>query len=194
MRSIIYKLLFFASGIFFPSCNNSVVYDQKLKTLDSLSGALNAMVNKLEKTDTVLLNKAIDRFENYKLFIQNNIQDTINKSQADLLRQFYTGGTNLRTFKENRTSILKQASVVNSQIFKLSGDIKEHSIELELMNQYVSLEQKQTGELIESIYKQQNMFFSSIEEFKLSLRSVEQLIKEHNNGELPTITQEDQAF
>lgn len=194
MRSVIYKLFFIASGIIFSSCNNSAIYDQKLKTLDSLSGALNSVASKLERTDTILLNRAIERFLNDKLFIQNNIHDTISKSQADLLKQFYTSGTNLCIFKENRTSVLRQTSLVNSQIFKLSSDVKERSIETELMNQYVNLEQRQTGELIENIYKQQKMFFSGMEEFKLALKSVEELILENNSGELPTITQEDQPF
>ena len=118
-------LLFFA-GFFFQSCNRNDVYAIKIKTLDSLSGAVNAHAKEIEKVDTIILAKAILRFDQYKQFIQQNVKDTITKSEADFIQQFYTSGKSLTSFDLNRRSLKARTSLINSQLEKLKSDAKNN--------------------------------------------------------------------
>ena len=129
-------LLFFA-GLFFQSCNKNDVYAAKIKTLDSLSGAVNTHATEMNKIDTVILAKAILRFEQYKQFIQQNVKDTVTKSEADFIQQFYTSGKSLAGFDLNRRSLKARTSLINSQLEKLKSDAKNNLLpEEKLMELY----------------------------------------------------------
>lgn len=188
-----YKGAFFLSSViffvsfFFTSCFKDEAYEKQIKSLDSLSGALNQKLTEFRQVDTVVLQKAILKYNNYKQFIQQSINDTVNKTEANTLQQFYAGGNNLVSFSTNRLSILARGSLLNSQINKLIADAKASALDLEKLKQYTSDEKKQADELIKNSFSQQELFQSSLQEFKLSLQSVEELMKVRNNGQLPTI-------
>lgn len=171
----------------FGACNKTDVYKQNSKTLDSLSGAINSMSNEFSKMDTIILQKSITRFNYYKVFIQQNVNDTISKSDADNLQRFYESGKNLESFLNNKKSILARAALINSQIQKLSTDIKNSSVDAEQLAKYTLLEKNETEKLMNLSYAQQKLYHTGIEEFKSSLKGIELLIRSHNNGELPTI-------
>jgi hypothetical protein len=178
--SIIFIFLFF-------SCTKNALYESQLKSLDSLSGALNQKLTELRQVDTVTLKKAITKYNNYRQFIQQNVNDTVNKEEAGHLQQFYSSGKTLEDFAGNRTTILARGSLLNSQISKLVRDIKEQAIDEEKLEQYASGEKQRSQELIKASYKQQQLFEASLQEFKLSLRGIEALIKSRNNGQMPVI-------
>lgn len=194
MKQIGHKVFSIIFCLTLVSCNQTEIYNQRAKTLDSLSGVLNVSVARIEQTDTVLLSKAIGRFENYRSFIQNNIKDTLTKPEADALQVFYKSGKNLAAFRLNRTEILNRSALVNSQIEKLRLAIKNQEEDLVLLNQYLSQEQKQITNLVNAIYAQQTIYFSGLQEFKTSLRAIEQLIKLRNNNQLPDIVKEEEVF
>jgi hypothetical protein len=182
-------LLFFA-GFFFQSCNRNDVYAIKIKTLDSLSGAVNAHAKEIEKVDTIILAKAILRFDQYKQFIQQNVKDTITKSEADFIQQFYTSGKSLTSFDLNRRSLKARTSLINSQLEKLKSDAKNNLVPEEKLIEFTDLEKKEANSLIEASNKQQQLFYTSLQEFKAALKGVEYLIIARNNGQLPTVVKD----
>jgi predicted transcriptional regulator len=182
-------LLFFA-GLFFQSCNRNDIYAIEIKSLDSLNGAINALAKEVDKTDTVILGKAILRFEQYKQFIQQNIKDTVTKIEADFIQQFYTSGTRLESFDANRRSLKARTSLVNSQLEKLKNDAKNKLLPEEKIVEFTDHEKKEANNLIEVSHKQQQLFYTSLQEFKTALRGVEDLIKARNSGQLPTVVKD----
>lgn len=179
-------ILFFA-GFFFQSCNRNDVYADKGKSLDSLSGAVNALVKEAEKTDTVILAKAILRFKEYRQFVDQNVKDTLTKTEADFLQQFFNSGYGLENFNTNRSSIKARIALVNSQLEKLKKDAKNKSIPEEKLIEFTNQEKKEANNLIDAGHKQQQLFYTNLQEFKTALKGVEDLIKARNNGQLPTV-------
>lgn len=182
-------LLFFA-GSFFQSCNRNDIYATKIKTLDSLSGAVNAHAKEIDKVDTIILAKAILRFDQYKQFIQQNVKDTVTKSEADFIQQFYTSGKSLEDFEVNRQSLKARTSLINSQLEKLKSDAKNNLLPEEKLIEFTDLEKKEANVLIEASNKQQQQYYTSLQEFKTALKGVEYLIKARNNGQLPTVVKD----
>lgn len=179
-------ILFFA-GSFFQSCSKNDGYAASIKSLDSLSGAVNALVKEDLKTDTVILEKAILRLAQYKQFIQQNVKDTLTKTEADFLQQFYTSGSNLQNFNLNRKSVKARINLINSQIEKLKHDAKGNLISEEKLIEFTNAEKKEASNLIEAGHNQQQLFYTNLQEFKMALKGVEELIKARNNRQLPTV-------
>ncbi len=180
-------LILFFAGSLFQSCKQNDVYAANVKALDSLSGAVNALLKEDLKTDTVILTKAISRLVQYKQFIQQNVKDTLSKTEADFLQQFYISGNSLQNFELNRKSVRARINLINSQIEKLKHDAKDNLISEEKLIEFTSAEKKEATRLIESGHSQQQLFYTSLQEFKTALKGVEELIKVRNNGQLPTV-------
>jgi len=173
--------------MFFGSCTKAGLYEQNAKTLDSLSGAVSSIAKELANVDTIVLQKSIMRFDWYKQFIQQNINDTISKEEADNLQQFYASGKSLENFSLNRKMILERAALINAQLARLNADVKNRSLTVEQLSRYSLNEKNAAAKLIELGYQQQNSYHSGLQEFKNSLKGVELLIRSRNKGELPTI-------
>lgn len=155
--------------------------------MDSLSGALNLKIQELNSIDTVLLHKAINKFENYSHFISEHVKDTLSKNEADQLQQFFSGGKNLVYFMENRRSLLSRGQMITQQLSRLKKDISERTISEEKTREYFENEKSQTEQLIKGCYGQQQLFQSGLQEFRLSLSDVESIIRLRNNNQMPTI-------
>jgi outer membrane murein-binding lipoprotein Lpp len=188
MKSICYTALL--AVLLLQGCGHAEQYNQKVKSLDSLNGALNLKVKELQRTDTALLQRCITRFNYYRQFIKQNINDTLNKREADNLQHFYISGKNLEVFQSNRFSILGRASLLNSQQNRLAQDIENRTMEVRTAEQYLNKEKEATAQLIEAANAQQQLFYGSVEEFKGALSGVEELIRSHNKGELPKIVKD----
>ncbi len=185
-RSFLQIFILLSLLIIFSSCKNDFS-EKQIKTLDSLSGALNQKLNELKQVDTAILKKAIAKYDNYKQFIQQNVNDTVSKTEADHIQQFFVCGKNLFDFAENRRSILARGSLINSQLNKLMLDAKENSLEEEKLIEFSTQEKNNAEQLIKNSYGQQQLFQANLQEFKLSLSGVEALIRARNNGQMPTI-------
>lgn len=192
MEKIAQNSLFFSFFLilFFQSCNRNDAYAAKSKSLDSLSGAINALVKEASKNDTIILNKAILRFNHYKQFIQQTIKDTVTKTEADFIQQFYSSGKQLENFSVNQKLIKARTVLINTQLEKLKRDLKNDLLPEEKLIEYTSIETKEAGILIEASNTQQQIFYSSLQEFKTALKGVEELIKLRNNGLLPTVVKD----
>lgn len=185
--AFIYTLIFSITVFIFSSCGKSNEHEKILKSLDSLSGALNQKLTELKFIDTVILQKAIIKYNNYRQFIQQNVNDTISKTEADHLQQFYNSGKNLIEFDENRKAMIARGNLINSQLNKLVIDAKDHDLATEKLKEYTLQEKMQAEQLIKDSFSQQQLFNANLQEFKLSLFGVEELIKARNNGQMPTI-------
>ncbi|MCW3076233.1 MAG: hypothetical protein JWO32_842 [Bacteroidetes bacterium] len=163
------------------------MYETQLKSLDSLSGALNQKLTELRQVDTIILQKAISKYTNYRQFILQNVNDTVTKEEANQLQQFFVCGKNLLDFSDNRIAILARGTLINSQVNKLITDIKEHSIEENILIQCSLQEKENAQKLVIASYSQQQLFQANLQEFKLSLYGIENLIRSRNNGQMPTI-------
>jgi hypothetical protein len=194
MKAAGYSICVLIAGMLMQACSNTGAHSQQLKTLDSLSGTLNATIKELEKTDTVLLQKAVTRFAHYRQFIQQSINDTIAKADADNLQQFYSSGGNLEVFQSNRSSLLARAHLVNSQLLRLSADVKSNAVNAEQAQRFILQEKNEAANLADLGSMQKELFYSGLEAFKASLRGVELLIKSHNHGALPTIVKDTLAL
>lgn len=187
MREISYTTCLIIAIVFFGSCNRAGMYEEKEKTVDSLSGAVNSIVKELRNSDTLVLQRSIARYTWYRQFIEQNVNDTITLEEADNLQHFYTSGKTLENFSQNRKVILARAILINAQLLELAKDIKNKTQSQEQLLAYSQYEKNQAAILIEAGYQQQKQFHAGLEEFKNSLRGVESLIRSRNKGELPTI-------
>lgn len=186
MRILCYTSLFLLT-IFFGACNKTDLYEQKAKTLDSLSGAVSSIAKELQSIDTIILQKSISRYTWYKQFIQQNINDTVSKDEADNLQHFYSSGKNLEDFSINRKLIVTRAELINGQLEKLALDVKNKALTTDQLTRFSVHEKNEAAKLIQNGYQQQKIFHSQLEEFKNSLKGIELLIRSRNKGELPTI-------
>lgn len=186
MRLGIYILFLIAVG-FVWSCKQNDVYAQASKTLDSLNGSVTAMTRELEKIDTLLLKRSITRYTYYKQFVQQNVNDTLSREEADHLQHFLSAGENLEGFQNNRKLILQRAQVVNSQLANLSSDIKNKSLEETQLVKYCGRESAEANTITELGYAQQRLFLNAMQDYRNSLKGVELLIRSRNHGDLPVI-------
>jgi hypothetical protein len=173
------------------SCVNSRGYENEIKGLDSITGALNQKLTEFKKADTLLLERAITKFQNYSQFIKQNINDTVSKAEADYLQQFFGSGKNLMAISENRRTIQARGSLINSQLTKLISDAQEGRLDRETLINHSSREKENAEKLMQSILTQQLAMQANVQEFKLSLPRIEELIRSRNNGQMPTVVKEE---
>ncbi len=172
------------------ACSRNSLYIEKLKTLDSLDGVLNVAISELQKSDTVSLSKSIEIYTTYNQFLEQNLSDTITKAEADCLRHFQSAGQNLGYYAANRNVLLTQLKMLGKQISTLTVDVKNKSIDEQHLLENLSLESKQIKTTYDLSSKQKQLFYSALEQFKNSLGGIEQLIKSHNSGVMPTIVKD----
>jgi len=187
-----FKNIFFVAIVIalFTSCSGNDEQAKQIKSLDSISGALNQKLNELQKVDTIILEKALTKFNDYKQFIKQNINDTVSKKEADALQHFFTSGNNLEGFFINRKTILARGYLVNAQLNKLIADVKANSLEEKQQSEFSFAEREQANDVIQKSFLQQQLFQTNLQEFKNALPLVEELIKTKNNGQLPTIVKD----
>lgn len=180
-------ILGLVSLILFFCCSCSVKNQVKAeyKKLDSLSIVLNTKLAELNKCDTALLVRAITKFTNYAVFIENNLSDTITKTQANGLQQLYVSGNNLKAFAVNRINIRSRGNLVIEQVKKLNTDLENGLITKADYLKNFDTESKALIQLIGYCDNETKNFNTNIQDFKNAISPVEMLIKSHNNGLLP---------
>ncbi len=188
MARLTYISLLVIPLLFGVNCNKADVYKEKGKTLDSLNGVVSSTIRAFQLgVDSVSLEKSILRFEYYREFIRQNVNDTLEKGEADDLRHFYSAGNNLSSFSINRKQILQRVFLINQQLQNLSKDVLEKNIEPERLNKYTAQEASEVRRIVDLAYAQQKLYQTRQEEFKIALKGMENLIRRRNNGELPQI-------
>jgi hypothetical protein len=183
-------ILFFFAAVVFLSCGRNDEYLAKARSIDSLSGALHSMRNLLVKVDTALLDRSVTKYRYYTQFIQQNVTDTLSKTEADQLQKFLAAGRALEHFDNNRKTILARAGLVGSQLNHLTEDIRKETIDRKTLQLYCDNEMHAAGEVVTAGQSQQKLFHVAVEEFRNAVSGVEQIIRSRNHGELPVIVKD----
>lgn len=189
-----FSLLALSLSISFYSCKGEDLYENSARSLDSISGALNPKLQEIRNVDTVKLSKALKVYEDYRAFIAQNVNDTVSKEEGDMLQRFYSGGKKLKDFMENRLTLVSRGELVKAQIAKLRADVRVHSVEESVLQQALSREKRGAEELMSETLGQQQEFNSAMEEFRISVTGVENILRARNAGELPNIIQNSEKF
>ncbi|MGE0567365.1 MAG: hypothetical protein AB7O73_05405, partial [Bacteroidia bacterium] len=131
MKKIISSFIFLVGLLslsLFNSCSLSKAYDSELNQLDSLLIVLNNEISDLNKNDTNLIQLAVSKFEEYKLFISTNFKDTINRESGNALLNFIKSGENLGQLEKNRKALFSRAKLSKQQIANLIEDANNGSV------------------------------------------------------------------
>ncbi len=169
------------------SCNNGDVKLQQTKTIDSLQTTLLSNKKLLSQIDSTELSKAINKFEIYKQFINSNIKDTINKTDAYAIQSFINAGNNLQTIQLNKINLITRINLLSNQLLKLSTDIKNNSFQSSQINGFIASEKVAQTEISKYCIEEQNNYFKNLQQLKTNLYLVEQFILKRNNNQLPTV-------
>ncbi len=194
MKKLLRYFFLLLSPILFLSCSNSEVYENGAKRLDSLDGAMGLISKEILSSDTVQLQKAIERFMTYRFFIKTNVNDTLLSEEAETIKRFFLSGTVLGSYSKNRTLLLNRANSMHTQATKLRHDITETLISEQELNAAMEKETKASAELTGTMLEQQKKYYSAMQEFKQVLPLTEEFIRKYNKGELPTLIKQNQDF
>lgn len=180
-------LFVIASGMGLLSCKNTQAYDKFAKELDSLSIVVQQATDNFKSIDSVSSMESYTKYKIYGNFITTHLKDTVTKTDAEKLQQFYTSGKEIETFVKLRTDLINHTSLTMKQLKSLSNDLKNGSINSEEAVDFISKE-KQNAELtIEELKVNTERARKHLTSFAESSVHVENIIKTINGGNLPAL-------
>ena len=127
------------------------------------------------------------KFESYHSFLKSNIKDTIGKTEGNALQLFIKSGNTIGEFIKSKTELIKQTETSITQIQKLSFDLKENNVQLNVVQSFFNSESGHADELIKTIEQNIKAFNLSLNNYRNSVSKTEEYIKQINNGELPKV-------
>lgn len=169
------------------SCEQNNLLKQQVKTLDSLSGAINSAALALKETDSSNVKALLSTYQVYTQFINTSIKDTISKSQALDIKSFYESGEALQVFLKNKSALSARLSLLNTQCMRLSEDIRLGEMSSKESTKYFNYETVESIKVIGEVFKQQKIYYSNYEKLLQTIPNIEKIIKSYNNNQLPTI-------
>lgn len=182
-KTIILFVVIF-SGLF--SCQNSYNYDKQIKELDSLKVVITESLNNLKQIDSAYCVNALNTQNMYLQFIEAHTNDTLSKSQAQSLQQFSSIYKSFKTFNDFRLGWIANATQSINQLHHLSKDLQTKSLNNDEANKFV-LSEKKNAEIIIHDLKQNALNMRQVTDaYKQYLPEWEALVKQLNNGQLPT--------
>lgn len=174
-------------GISLLSCNNTQAYNKYAKELDSLSIVIQQATDNFKTIDSASSVEAYTKYKIYGDFITSHLKDTVTKTEAEKLQQYFSSGDEIENFVKMRTRLINDASLTVKQLKNLSFDLKNGSIKHDEAVEFIGKE-KQNAEVIIGALKANN---ESVREhltsFAESSLSVENIIKSINGGALPVL-------
>jgi hypothetical protein len=172
---------------FFIGCRHTNYYEKETAILDSTKIVLQVKLNELKKSEQVIESAQFPKFEGYSAFLKNNIKDTISKGDGTALRLFVQSGTTIKEFNKIKSELVKQTETSIGQIQKLSSDLKENNVQLNVVQPYYNSEKGHADELIKTIEQNIKALNLGINNYRNSIPRTEEYIKQINNGQLPTV-------
>lgn len=121
---------------------------QQAASLDSLTTLLNEAEQKLQKVDSIEVEKTFSTIQSDINFVQQNLKDSVNKEQAQAFSTYAESRKNLKTFKEKRAHLLQEYRFADKQLKTLSTDLKKGSIEKNKALEYFVIEKEQASKLL----------------------------------------------
>lgn len=178
--------LFVLNGCF-SSCTDAHRYDKYVKELDSLKIVVEQAVDNFKSVDSMACYQLYLKQSFYSTYINQQLKDTISKSEAENLQAFYATGKAMNTYLMMRPKWLPDAELSIKQLSGLSRDLKNGSIESDEAIAFIHDEKQQAEKIIEELKLNTETIRSYISMYYKSLPVVEELVKQLNNGLLPDV-------
>lgn len=178
----------------FWSCANMANNKTILHAADSLSGALVVVTDQIKNCDTLALEKAIKKGQDYTAFVSAHVNDTLTKQEAEYLQTFSQAHQQLMAFSLNRKKLLERSAMVQSQLKKLSADAQKNAVASNVLLAFFQREQVQATLVIQHSGKQLALFQTALGQLRSTVAGVETLIRNRNRGELPLVINNEAAF
>ena len=178
-------IIIFAS--LFIRCSHTNYYEKETAILDSTKIVLQVKLSELKKSGQIIEALQYPKYEAYAIFLRNNIKDTIGKTEGNALQLFVKSGETISGFNKSKAELIKQTETSIAQIQKLSSDLKENNVQINVVQPYYNSERGHADELIKTIEQNVKALNLSLNNYKNSIVRTEEYIKQINNGQLPTI-------
>lgn len=168
-------------------CKNTNYYEKETAVLDSTKIVLQVKLSELKKSEQTIENVQYSKFKSYSSFLRNNVKDTVGKAEGNALQLFIRSGNTIIEFLKVKSELVKQTETGISQIQKLSSDLKENNIQLNVVQSFFNSECGHANELIKTIEQNIKALNLSLNNYRNSVPKTEEYIKQINNGELPQV-------
>jgi len=169
------------------SCGRPHAYDASIRQLDSLRVVLDQAGDNFSRLDSAKYAQALSLQVNYSTFITAHVQDTLNKADADALRESYAAGKIFRGFLNSRHQLREETSLNSSQLKKLAQDLKSNALDQDKAVAYMKEETAQAEQLIVTLKQNTDILYKQLEVFNRHLPAIETLVKRYNAGVLPPL-------
>ncbi len=179
--------IFILLSLMFVNCKHTNYYEKETAILDSTKIVLQVKLNELKKSEQSMENLQYSKFETYNSFLKSNLKDTIGKSEGNALQLFIKSGNTINEFIKLKSELIKQTEVSITQIQKLSFDLKENNVQLNVVQSYFNSERGHADELIKTIEQNVKVLNLSLNNYRNSVPKTEEYIRKINNGELPKV-------
>ena len=174
-------------SFFLAECRHTNYYEKETAILDSTKIVLQVKMNELKKSEQAIENLPYSKFDTYASFLKSNVKDTVGKTEGNALRLFIKSGLTIKEFNKSKTELIKQTEISITQIQKLSFDLKENKVQLNVVQPYYYSEIRHADELIRTIDKNSKALNLSLINYRNSIAKTEEYIRQINNGQLPAL-------
>lgn len=176
-----------ACGLSLLSCKNTQTYEKYSKELDSLSIVVQQAADNFKTIDSIASMQAYTKFKVYGEFITTHLKDTVTKTEAEKLQQFFSSGEEIENFVKLRTGLMDHAALTVKQLKSLSVDLKNDGIKHEEAVEFIGKEKKNAEVVIEALKRNNEVVRTNLTSFAESAIPVETIIKGINGGNLPEL-------
>ncbi len=173
--------------VFLFNCKHGNIYEKEIALLDSTKIVLQVKLNELKKAEVNIQNLQYPKFETYNAFLKSNVKDTIGRIEGNALQAFINSGNTIKEFNKTKTELIKQTETGILQIQKLSADLKENNVQMNVAQSYYQSEKGHADELIKTIEQNMKALNLSLNGYRNSIGKTEEYIKLINNGQLPVV-------
>ena len=169
------------------SCGRPHAYDASIRQLDSLRVVLDQAGDNFSRLDSAKYAQALSLQVNYSTFVTTHVQDTLDKTDAEALREAYAAGKVFRGFLNSRHQLREETSLNSSQLKKLAQDLKNNAVDQDKAVAYMKEETAQAEQLIVTLKQNTDILYKQLEVFNRHLPAIETLVKRYNAGTLPPL-------
>ncbi len=180
--------------VLWSNCSQKALYAPAIKQLDSMAVVISGYEKTLRLTDTLQLAKAIQKWQVLNTFVSNNVLDTLNKAEAQSLKQFYESGHYLSLFSEKRKEVWQRCKIMQTQIAQLLQSGESETMGFTLFKNNVATEINALNKLAPVLTKIQQDYPTQLQNFRISTPAVEALVKARNKGSLPLVIKDTLPF
>jgi hypothetical protein len=184
MRKYIY-----ITAVVFSACTQNGEWQQLAKSCDSLCGSLAEVRREFVSPDTIIFRNMAGEFARYSDFVTNRT-DTVEKSEADVLRVYYQAGRDLQASIQNRRKVSEALTVSITQLGKLADDARNHAGSAKGLSEALANERKRAAEVMAAARSQKILASAAAESLRGYRHAVEAIIRKYNDGELPNFSVE----